>query len=69
MNRLTNTQYGFEWGPVEISRAMSDEQKGWVIFLVKTKKYPNGIQVYVTKTGKVRVNCDAGEWLLNKGNQ
>lgn len=58
-----NTQYGFEWGPVSIERAASDEKKGWVVLLVKTAKYPHGLQVYVTKTGKVRVHADGVEWL------
>lgn len=59
------TQYGFDWGPVDVSRACSDEKKGWVLLLVKTKKHPHGIQIYVTKSGKVRVHSDAGEWLPN----
>jgi len=62
MNGKT-TQYGFEWGPVEVDRACHDDKKGWVLLMVKTKKHPHGIQVYVTKTGKVRVFSDAGEWL------
>ena len=62
---VQNTQYGFEWGPVDISRVCSDELKGWVVLFVKTKKHPNGIQVYVTKSGKVRVHSDAGEWTPN----
>ena len=60
-----DTQYGFDWGPVAVERACSDEKKGWVLMLVKTKKYPHGIQVYVTKTGKIRVFGDKGE-LVNK---
>lgn len=59
---LTNTQYGFVWGPVSVERAVSDEKKGWVLLLVKTAKYPYGLQVYVTKTGKVRVHSASGEW-------
>jgi hypothetical protein len=55
-------QYGFEWGPVNVCRGMSDDKKGWVILLVKTKKHPRGIQVYVTASGKVRVHSATGEW-------
>lgn len=33
--------------------------------LVKTAKYPYGLQVYVTKTGKVRVYSASGEWIPN----
>lgn len=53
MAHYETTQYGFNWGPVEIERHCSDKKKGWVIFGVKTKK--KTLQVYVTKTGKVRV--------------
>lgn len=57
-----NTVFGYEWGPVTVIRGFSDEKKGWVTLLVKTKKYPYGLQVYVTKSGKVRVYSDKGEW-------
>ncbi|NLX97592.1 MAG: hypothetical protein GXY83_15600 [Rhodopirellula sp.] len=56
------TQYGFDWGPVKVERCFSDDKKGWVTLLLKTKKHPHGIQIYITKTGKVRVFGD-GEWL------
>jgi hypothetical protein len=35
--------------------------------IIRTKKYPRGIQVYVTKTGKVRVHCAKGEWKVGAG--
>jgi hypothetical protein len=47
------TQYGFEWNGHLIERMCSDEKKGWVIVGVTTKK--QRIQIYITKTGKVRV--------------
>lgn len=47
------TDFGFEWGSARITRACSDEKKGWVVLLVKTPK--EDLQIYVTKTGKVRV--------------
>lgn len=47
------TKYGFEWGSVRVDRCCSDEKKGWIIILVKTPK--EEIQLYVTKTGKVRI--------------
>lgn len=53
MNQNQETKYGFKWGPVEVERHCSDQKKGWVIFGIKTKK--KTLQVYVTKTGKVRV--------------
>jgi hypothetical protein len=45
--------YGFEYGSVKVTRCMSDEKKGWVVIMIETPKA--SIQVYVTKTGKVRV--------------
>ena len=60
------TEFGFEWGPVDVARGFNDEKKGWATLLLKTKRYPQGIQVYVTKTGKVRVHSNAGEWLPPK---
>jgi hypothetical protein len=47
------TQYGFEWNGHLIERWCSDEKKGWVIVGVTTKK--QRLQIYITKTGKVRV--------------
>jgi hypothetical protein len=55
-------QYGFEWGPADICCGMADDKRGWVVLLVKTKQYPDGIQVYVTKSGKIRVHSKLGEW-------
>lgn len=52
---IEDTQYGFKYGSVTVERACSDEAKGWVYLIIKTKKPTMGIQVYVTKTGKVRV--------------
>lgn len=45
--------YGFEYGAAKITRCMSDEKKGWVVLMLETPK--STIQIYVTKTGKVRV--------------
>lgn len=60
-------EYGFQWGPATIERGFCDDPKGWVTLLLKTKKYPHGIQIYVTKTGKVRVHCAKGEWKVGAG--
>lgn len=64
-----NTQYGFEWGAAVIERGFSDEKKGWITLLLKTPKYPaqRGIQIYVTKTGKVRIHDSTGEWSSPRG--
>lgn len=62
------TPYGFEWGAAKIERCFSDAKQGWVTVLLTTPKYPKGIQIYVTKTGKVRIFGAPGkdeprEWL------
>lgn len=58
------TQYGFEWGNAKITRLFSDEKKGWVIFGLESDKYKGneGIQIYITKTGKVRIHSKS-EWI------
>ena len=58
---LKDTQYGFEWGAVKIERGFSDEKEGWVALSLITPKYPY-MQIYVTKTGKVRIYDSHGEW-------
>ena len=60
------TTYGFEWGSADISRGFSDEKKGWVTLILRTKKYD--LQIYVTKTGKVRIHDENCEWLPEKKN-
>lgn len=59
------TKYGFDWGAAEISRCFSDEKKGWVTLIIKTPC--EELQLYVTKTGKVRVYGKRGErlWCLD----
>lgn len=58
--RITKT--GFEWGAAKVVRGFSDEKKEWVTLLLETKKYPNAIQIYVTKSGKARIHSEHGEW-------
>lgn len=62
------TKFGFEWGSARLSRGFSDGRKGWVTLLLETDKYPGNrsLQIYVTKTGKVRVHDSNGEWLPPK---
>lgn len=62
---VKQNEHGFEWGPVNVACGFLDEKKGWVTLILKTKKYPHGVQVYVTKTGKIRVHTADGEWLPN----
>jgi hypothetical protein len=47
------TEFGFEWQAAKVQRLFSDPRKGWVTVGVDTPKAE--VQVYVTKTGKVRV--------------
>lgn len=60
--KISITDFGFIYGPATVERYCGDEKKGWVVMGVKTAKYPHGVQIYVTKTGKVRVHADGKEW-------
>jgi len=42
----------------------ADEKKGWVTLGVESSKYQGNraIQIYVTKTGKIRIFSREGEW-------
>jgi len=51
--RYQFTQYGFEWGAMDVERMCSDEKKGWVFLAVKSPR--QHIEIYCTKTGKLRV--------------
>ena len=55
------TKYGFEYGNAKIERLMSDEKRGWVIIQLKSDKAD--MQIYITRTGKVRVlSCGGKVW-------
>ena len=57
--------YGFRYGSAEVTRLVSDHAKGWVLVGVKTPKQE--IQIYVTRTGKIRVHSvSGGEWKLKE---
>lgn len=61
MIRYEETKFGFNWGSAEITRLFSDEDKEWIIMEIKTPK--DRIELYVTKTGKIRVHSvDGIEW-------
>lgn len=61
MIRYEETEFGFNWGAAEIERMCSNAIKEWVTFSVTTPK--EDLQIYVTKTGKVRVYGKSGkEW-------
>lgn len=57
------TQYGFEYGAAKINRLFSDTKKGWVCIGIDTPKNEKtkqqGYQIFVTKSGKVRI-CQPG---------
>ena len=53
------TDYGFAWGALEVERVASDAKKGWVVIGLDTRRAK--VQVYATKTGKVRIYLDGKE--------
>lgn len=59
------TRYGFEYGAARVSRIFSDEKKGCITLGIETPKHSghDGLQVHVTKTGKVRIFGQHGEWV------
>ncbi len=59
--RYEETRFGFNYGAAEITRVCSDNKKGWVTIGINTPKTKEMIQIYVTKTGKVRI-FQNGEW-------
>ena len=67
MIHFKETAWGFEFGVAKVNRLISDEKKGWVIIGLKTPKYKNGIEIYVTKTGKVRIFHAGIEWFPAQG--
>jgi len=65
MTHYAETQFGFEFGSAKVQRQVSDTKKGWIVLGLETPKHSDGkaIQVYVTKTGKVRISDHRGEWI------
>jgi len=57
-------RYGFSWGAAKVERLASSVKEGWIILGITTPK--EDMQVYVTKTGKVRVWSPGGEWAQPK---
>ncbi len=53
MINYVETKYGFKYGAAEIQRNMSHEKQGWVDIDITTPRAR--LEVYVTKTGKVRI--------------
>jgi hypothetical protein len=57
------TKHGFEWGAAKVERYFSSDKIGWVTLRIETPKHKRGLQIYVTKTGKVRIHSGGGEWI------
>jgi len=55
------TPHGFDFGAASVTATCSDEKKGWVIVSLCTPK--EQLQIYVTKTGKVRIHDKNGKEL------
>lgn len=55
------TDYGFEFGAAKVTRACS-MRDGTVIVSIATPRLKAGVDIYVTKTGKVRVFGETTEW-------
>lgn len=54
--------WGFQFGSATITRTCSDHKEGWVVINLDTPK--GSWDLYVTKTGKVRIyNKQTGEEL------
>jgi hypothetical protein len=62
------TAYGFQFGAALVERACSDDKRGWVVLTLCTPKHDGiaRLQIYVTKTGKVRIGDARGEWKAPK---
>lgn len=61
---IQETSFGFEFGAASITRICSDAKAGWVLMLLRTPK--RELEIYVTKTGKIRVLDASGEWVPPK---
>jgi hypothetical protein len=59
MIHYEQTTYGFDYGSAKVTRLFSDVKKGWVVVGIESKKQE--LQIYVTKTGKIRVFSKNGE--------
>lgn len=55
------TPFGFEYGAATITRIHGDVANGWVVMSLKTPK--TDLQIYVTKTGLVKIHDAAGNKL------
>lgn len=58
------TRFGFNYGPAIVERICHDEKKGWTVIGIFTPKHKDGdfLNIYITKTGKIRISDSSGEW-------
>ena len=55
----TRTEWGFHFGAAEVSAICCDDAKGWTLIGVESPK--SKLQIYTTRTGKIRVFKDGKE--------
>ena len=60
------TEFGFEFGSLIVNRACCDDNLGWVVVQVQVPKKNQSLQIYATKTGKIRITSHEGEWIFQK---
>ena len=62
------TTYGFQFGAALVERVGSCDRRGWVVLTLATPKHAgiDRLQIYVTKTGKIRISDARGEWKAPK---
>lgn len=65
--RLERTESGFNFGAAEVSAMCADEKKGWSVVSINTPK--RSLQVYVTRTGQVRIFDQVKGELSEQGNR
>ena len=60
--------YGFQCGAALVERVGSCDRRGWVVLTLATPKHAgiDRLQIYVTKTGKIRISDARGEWKAPK---
>ena len=61
-------EFGIQWGAATLNCLFSDKNTQSVTFGLYTHKREGNdmIQIYVTKTGKVRIHDKNGEWMPPK---
>jgi hypothetical protein len=57
--KYEETKYGFIYGALNVTRVASDDAKGWTVIEAKSPK--TTVQVFCTKTGKIRIYRDGKE--------